>query len=76
MYHDEIQHLGCPHFHAYHAGEGASFDIEDLSVVAGGLPRQVRRLVVEWAQEHQAELRENWQRAREHLPLSPVEPLR
>lgn len=75
MYYDEAQHLGRSHFHAYHAGEAASFEIEDLSVAAGGLPPQVRRLVVRWGREHRAELRENWQRARDHKPLSPIEPL-
>jgi len=76
MYHDEVQHLGRPHFHAYYAGTTASFDIEDLGTIAGGLPPQARRLVVEWAREHQPELRSNWERARKHLPLRPIEPLR
>jgi Domain of unknown function (DUF4160) len=76
MYHDEIHHHGRPHFHAYYAGATASFDIENLTVIAGGLPPRGRRLVVEWAGEHQVELRENWQRARDHMPLFQIEPLR
>jgi hypothetical protein len=33
------------------------------------------RLVVEWARAHQAELRDNWRRARKHQPLRPIDPL-
>ena len=75
MYHDEIPHLGRPHFHAGYAGDEASIDIEDLEVLAGRLPRRALRLVVEWAGAHQIELRENWDRARRHEPLVDVEPL-
>lgn len=76
MYYDEIQHRGRPHFHAYYAGVTASFDIDDLSLIVGVLPPYGKRLVVEWAREHQVELRDNWRRARAHLPLLPIEPLR
>jgi uncharacterized protein DUF4160/short subunit dehydrogenase len=58
MYHDERHHLGRPHFHATYADDEASIDIEDLEVIAGQLPPNARRLVIEWAREHQAELRE------------------
>jgi len=76
MYHDEIQHRGRPHFHASYGEWEASVDIEDLAVIAGNLPLRARRLVVEWALAHRTELRENWSRARDHLPLAPIEPLR
>jgi hypothetical protein len=75
MYHDEIQHLGRPHFHAGYAGDEASIDIEDLEVLAGRLPPRALRLVVEWGGAHQEELRENWDRARRHEPLERVDPL-
>jgi hypothetical protein len=32
-------------------------------------------MVIEWATLHQNELLENWQLARQHQPLQPVEPL-
>lgn len=76
MYHDEIHHLGRPHFHASYGEDEASIDIESLTLLAGELPPRARRLVVEWARSHQAELRENWDRARNHQPLRPIEPLR
>lgn len=76
MYHNESQHLGRPHFHARYGASEASVDIDRLVVIAGELPRQAWRLVVEWAIEHRPELRANWKRARAHETLMPIEPLR
>jgi hypothetical protein len=76
MYHNEMHHLGRPHFHASYGGDEAIVDIESLAIIAGGLPPRGQRLVAEWAQAHQAELRENWDRARSHQPLLPIDPLR
>jgi hypothetical protein len=76
MYHAEPHHRGRPHFHAGYGDDEASIDIETLEVIAGELPPRALRLVVEWASEHQAELRENWERARRHEALEPIEPLR
>ncbi|MGH2954770.1 MAG: DUF4160 domain-containing protein [Solirubrobacterales bacterium] len=76
MYHDEVHHLGRPHFHATYGGDEASIDIESLEIMAGELAPRARRLVVEWARGHQDELRRNWDRARRHEPLQPIEPLR
>jgi hypothetical protein len=76
MYHDESHHLGRPHFHARYGEAEATIDIESLSIIAGDLPPRARRLVVDWATAHQAELRDNWVRARNHRQLEPIEPLR
>lgn len=76
MYHDEGHHLGRPHFHAQYADDEASIDIESLSVIAGGLPTRALRLIAEWAAQHQDELRDNWERARTHQALAPIDPLR
>lgn len=76
MYYDETHHLGRPHFHARYGEYEASVDIESFSLIAGELPPRAHRLVVEWARAHQGELRENWDRARGHQPLQPIEPLR
>lgn len=75
MYHDEARHLGRPHFHARYADDEASIDIEDLALLAGRIPPRALRLVVEWARSHQAELAENWDRARRHQPLQSIDPL-
>ncbi len=76
MYHDEIHHLGRPHFHAVYGDDETSIDIETLAIIAGGLPPRAARIVVDWARQHQAELRANWDLARRHQPLQPIEPLR
>jgi hypothetical protein len=76
MYHDEMHHRGRPHFHARYADDEASIDIETLSVIAGELPPRATRLVHEWASIHRAELRANWERARNHDTLQQIEPLR
>jgi Domain of unknown function (DUF4160) len=75
MYHDEIHHLGRPHFHARYGDDEASIDIETLAVIAGGLPGRAVRLVTEWARDRQEELRENWELARRHQPLNSIAPL-
>ena len=75
MYHDEIHHLGRPHFHARYGGDEASLTIEPVEVLAGELsPCAAARQ--DWASDHQEELRENWDRARRHEPLHRIEPLR
>jgi hypothetical protein len=76
MYHDEAHHGGCPHFHAQYGDDEATVDMESFKILAGSLSPRARRLVIEWAQVHQPELRENWVRARSHQPLLPIEPLR
>lgn len=76
MYYDEIHHRGRPHFHATYGDDEASIDIESLSLLAGEIPPRATRLVIEWARSHQAELRENWEHARRHRPLQPIDPLR
>jgi hypothetical protein len=75
MYYDETHHRGRPHFHARYGEAEASIDIESLGVIVGDLPLRARRLVTEWATAHQAELRDNWVRARGHQQLESIEPL-
>jgi len=56
------------------AGNVAEVAIETLEVIDGWLPPRALRLVMEWAQGHQDELRENWTRARAHEQLAAVDP--
>jgi hypothetical protein len=51
-----------PHFHAIYQGQQAEISIDSLGVLAGRLPGRALALVVEWASQHQAELRSNWER--------------
>jgi hypothetical protein len=64
-----------PHFHARHAGGQARIRIDTLEVMDSTLARRQRRLVLAWAELHQQELIENWQRARAGETLNPIEPL-
>ena len=49
--------------------------INPLTILKGELSTPTWNLVKEWALEHQAELLENWERARLAKPLEPIEPL-
>jgi hypothetical protein len=64
-----------PHFHATYAGQVAEIQIESLELIDGWLPPRALRLVIEWAGLHQAELLDNWNRARAHERLSAIDPL-
>lgn len=75
MYHDEIHHLGRPHFHAIYGEFEASIDIETRGSLPAGFHGEHDASWVEWAAAHQSELRDNWARARGHQPLVAIEPL-
>lgn len=63
------------HFHVCYGEHRATVTIESLQILAGGLPRRVRRLVVEWALARRPQLRDNWDRALSLRPLLEIEPL-
>ena len=64
-----------PHFHAEYGEFEAVYTIETLTILRGHLPRRAHSMVVEWALDHRIELRADWMRARENLPLKEIEPL-
>ncbi len=64
-----------PHFHAEYAEYEATFVIETMDYLKGELPRRARTLVLEWVLLHRDELRENWELARQGLPLNQIDPL-
>jgi hypothetical protein len=66
---------GFPHFHAYHADGEAKVRIDSLEVIESSLGRRQLRFVLAWAELHQAELEENWGRARARETLKEIEPL-
>jgi hypothetical protein len=72
MYYDD--HLP-PHFHVRYAEHRAKVAIDTLDLTDGELPRRAFALVLEWAALHRNELRDNWQRARDGLPLESIDPL-
>lgn len=65
-----------PHFHAIYGGDEAEIGIDDLSILAGRLPPRVLGLVIEWASQHQEELRRNWDKAQALELLDRIEPLK
>ncbi len=73
MYWDEGAHA-LPHFHARYAEDSASIDFAG-ELIAGSLPRRALALVAEWTLLHQDELTANWERARQHEPIEPIDPL-
>lgn len=64
-----------PHFHATYERHEALIAIETLEFVDGWLPKRAYALVLEWAAQHRAELRADWDRARAGLPPERVVPL-
>jgi len=73
MYFDDHGH---PHFHARHAEGEAKVRIDDIEVIDSNLGRRQLRFVLAWAELHQAELEENWRRARSGETLQEIEPLK
>ncbi len=65
-----------PHFHAEYQGMQAEFEIKTMEVIAGSLPNRALGLVVEWANLHQKELLENWNRAQIPEPMEKIQPLK
>ena len=64
-----------PHFHASYGDYEAAIGIQDGAILWGSLPRRALSHVLEWREAHVAELLEDWERARQHRPLMPIEPL-
>jgi hypothetical protein len=64
-----------PHFHVRYGQQKALIAIETLSVLEGNLKPRALGLVIEWASQHQAELMNDWQLARQNAPLEGIEPL-
>jgi len=72
MFHNDHQ---PPHFHAEHGSDRMLVAIDTLAVIAGRLRPRATGLVMEWASQHQDELRHIWDQARDRQPLAQVDPL-
>lgn len=64
-----------PHFHARYAEHEGRIDIQTISVLKGSLPKRAQAMVLEWTQEHQAELSAAWQAASAGRPIVKIAPL-
>ncbi len=64
-----------PHFHAEYGSSRMVVDVNTLGVIGGRLPPRATGLVMEWAAQHQQELQDAWQQARNMQPLDRIDPL-
>lgn len=64
-----------PHFHARYGDCKIEIEVETLRILAGSFPPRALGLLMEWAAQHQTELREDWELARQHAELKRIPPL-
>jgi len=64
-----------PHFHVRYGDQKAEIDIRRLCLLAGKLPPRALGLVIEWATQHQDDLMEDWELARQDAELKSLAPL-
>ena len=65
-----------PHFHVYYQNQAAVYGIDPVEMIGGELDRRHQRLVEAWAEMHQGELQNNWERLQSGLPPIKIAPLR
>jgi hypothetical protein len=63
------------HFYAIYGEQEALIEIETGVIYRGALPKTAYHLANTWRLIHLEELREDWDRARQQLPLLPITPL-
>lgn len=63
------------HFHAIYGDSELIVGINPLKILQGDAPLRVRAMVLEWAQQHQAELQDAWQRLGSARGAQPIQPL-
>lgn len=64
-----------PHFHPLYAEYEVLIDIRTFDILDGAMPRRALALILEWAQEHRAELMEDWDLCVRNQPPNPIRPL-
>ena len=64
-----------PHFHAEYNGYKVLIDINDIYVIKGYLPAKQLKLILAWCVIHQDELMQNWELAKDGMPLNHIAPL-
>ena len=65
-----------PHFHARYGGDEVVIEIDTLNIYSGWVPPTALRLILEWAEKYQEELRKNWAWASTGKSVVPIEPLK
>ena len=69
---DKIYKIDCPNFNVEYRGIKAKFSI-DLTMIEGRLPVDIMLYVLDWAKEHEEELKENWKRVNRNEELFEIE---
>ena len=64
-----------PHFHARYGKDRVAIEISSLRVLEGTIPPRALGLVMEWASQHQKELMNDWELAKENQPPRKIAPL-
>ena len=72
MYYDDHN---PPHFHAEYNDMRVLVDILKGRILKGSFPSKQLKYVLAWADIHQNELMENWELAKQDLPLKKIAPL-
>ncbi len=76
MYWEKNTQHHAPHFHAIYNEFDCKYEIPNLFVLDGSLPKRANNMVVEWAKLHMDELLLNWDRAKQNKSLNKIEPLK
>jgi len=63
------------HFHAIYGQWELIVGISPLRIIQGDAPGRVRDMVLEWAEQHQRELLNAWNRCGLSIPPLPIAPL-
>jgi hypothetical protein len=63
-----------PHFYAQYQEYEVTVEIA-TGGITGQMPRRALNLIWAWLDQHEVELRENWERARRRQLLQPIDPL-
>lgn len=74
MYYETGTHQQ-PHFHARFGEYRASFTIDQPALLAGAMLRRQQHLILAWAELHQEQLLDNWERTIQEAPLMRIEGL-
>jgi hypothetical protein len=64
-----------PHFHARYGKDKVAVEINSLCVLEGRIPPRALGLIMEWASQHQSELLQNWELAKNNQPPQKIAPL-
>ena len=63
------------HFHAIYGNFELIVGVSPLRIIQGDAPGRVRTMVLEWADQHQEELLQAWDRLSAARPPLPIPPL-